>query len=50
MGKLKKIQPNEKFIETKHVETRAIKEKFKRDIERFRALKGHAKHETASME
>lgn len=44
------IADNEKFIETKHVETRAIKEKFKRDIERFRFLKGHDKHETASME
>ncbi len=44
------IADNEKFIETKQVETRAIKEKFKRDIERFRSLKGHDAHETASME
>lgn len=44
------IADNEKFIETKQVETRAIVEKFDRDIERFRYLKGHEKQETASMQ
>jgi len=44
------IADNEKFIETKHLETRAIEEKFERDIQRFRSLKGHDKHETAAME
>ncbi len=44
------IADNEKFIETKQLETRAIEEKFARDIRRFRSLKGHDKHETAAME
>ena len=44
------ISDNEKFIETKHVETREIVEKFKQDIARFRSLKGLDSHETAAME
>ncbi|MGR9089170.1 MAG: hypothetical protein ACU85U_01170 [Gammaproteobacteria bacterium] len=44
------IADNEKFIETKRVETREIKEKFQHDIARFRTLKGLDSRETASAQ